>query len=167
MPRPNHWNRFIYAAWAPFYDFLVQAPPLLRARERAIEELAPRRLPHHRASEGGRRGRKAPGRLRIITSHLLARSLIDNYKRRRFERDRLQDSFIAVGTAVTGGPPRRSLREELPHTAPASSRARNRSLGYGWIIRGRGRCLRPSRFILSHVQRLFPLWLRRRISWSQ
>lgn len=41
MPRPNRWNRFIYAAWAPFYDLLVQAPPLLRARKQAIEELAP------------------------------------------------------------------------------------------------------------------------------
>ena len=26
--------------------------------------------------------------------------------------------FIAVGTAVAGGPPHRSVREELPHTAP-------------------------------------------------
>jgi hypothetical protein len=33
---------------------------------------------------------------------------------------------IAVGTAVTGSPPLRSVREELPHTAPVSSRARNR-----------------------------------------
>ena len=38
---------------------------------------------------------------------------------------------ITVGTAVAGGPPHRSVREELPHTAPALSRARNRSLGYG------------------------------------
>ena len=30
---------------------------------------------------------------------------------------------IAVGTSVTGGPPHRSVREELPHTAPALSRA--------------------------------------------
>jgi len=30
---------------------------------------------------------------------------------------------IAVGTAVTGGPPHRSVREALPHTAPALSRA--------------------------------------------
>ncbi len=36
---------------------------------------------------------------------------------------------IAVGTAVTGGPPHRSVREVLPHTAPALSRARNRWLG--------------------------------------
>ena len=30
---------------------------------------------------------------------------------------------IAVGTAVTGGPPHRSVREALPHTAPALSLA--------------------------------------------
>ena len=36
---------------------------------------------------------------------------------------------IAVGTAVTGGPPRRSVREELPHTALALSRARKRCSG--------------------------------------
>ena len=36
---------------------------------------------------------------------------------------------IAVGTAVAGGPPHRSVREVLPHTAPALSRARNRSSG--------------------------------------
>ena len=29
----------------------------------------------------------------------------------------------ALGTAVSGGPPHRSVREELPHTAPALSRA--------------------------------------------
>ena len=45
----------------------------------------------------------------------------------------------AVGTAVTGGPPHRSVREALPHTAPALSRARNRLSGYGWTMRGRGR----------------------------
>ena len=27
--------------------------------------------------------------------------------------------MVAVGTALTGGPPRRSVRAELPHTAPA------------------------------------------------
>ena len=36
---------------------------------------------------------------------------------------------IAVGTAVTSGPPRRSVREELPHTALALSRARKRCSG--------------------------------------
>ena len=36
---------------------------------------------------------------------------------------------IAVGTAVTGGPPRRSVREALPHTALAASRTRKRSFG--------------------------------------
>jgi antitoxin (DNA-binding transcriptional repressor) of toxin-antitoxin stability system len=36
---------------------------------------------------------------------------------------------IAVGTAVTGGPPHRSVREGFPHTALAVSRARKRSVG--------------------------------------
>jgi len=36
---------------------------------------------------------------------------------------------IAVGTAVAGGPPHRSVHEALPHTAPALSRARNRWFG--------------------------------------
>lgn len=40
MPRPNRWNRFIYAMWAPFYDLLVSAPVITRARGRAIGELA-------------------------------------------------------------------------------------------------------------------------------
>jgi len=38
-------------------------------------------------------------------------------------------SLIAVGTALSGGPPHRSVLEELPHTAPALSRARNRLSG--------------------------------------
>ncbi len=38
----------------------------------------------------------------------------------------LQFDSIAVGTAVAGGPPHRSVREGFPHTAPTSSRARNR-----------------------------------------
>jgi len=33
---------------------------------------------------------------------------------------------IAVGTAVAGSPPHRSVREELPHTALTLSLARNR-----------------------------------------
>jgi hypothetical protein len=28
--------------------------------------------------------------------------------------------YIAVGTVITGRPPHRSVREELPHTAPPS-----------------------------------------------
>ena len=36
---------------------------------------------------------------------------------------------IAVGTAIADRPPHRSVREVLPHTAPAASRARNRSFG--------------------------------------
>ena len=35
----------------------------------------------------------------------------------------------AVGTAVTGRPPHRSVREVFPHTALAASRARKRSFG--------------------------------------
>ena len=38
----------------------------------------------------------------------------------------VRKDLIAVGTVVTDGPPRRSVREELPHTAPALSQARNR-----------------------------------------
>ena len=34
-----------------------------------------------------------------------------------------QSESIAVGTAITSRPPLRSVREELPHTAPALSRA--------------------------------------------
>ncbi len=60
-----------------------------------------------------------------------------------------------VGTAVAGGPPHRSVREELPHTAPALSRARNRWSGYGWRMRGTGDAsLRRS--IRSQVQRCLP-----------
>ena len=36
---------------------------------------------------------------------------------------------IAVGTAVASRPPHGSVREVLPHTAPAASRARKRSFG--------------------------------------
>ena len=35
---------------------------------------------------------------------------------------RMAYSVIAVGTAVTSGPPHRSVLEELPHTAPPLSR---------------------------------------------
>ena len=37
--------------------------------------------------------------------------------------DSIQGSGIAVGTAVAGSPPHRSVREVFPHTAPALSRA--------------------------------------------
>jgi len=40
-------------------------------------------------------------------------------------------SSIAVGTAVASRPPHRSVLEELPHTAPALSRAAKRWFGYG------------------------------------
>ena len=45
------------------------------------------------------------------------------------DAQRNQTKVIAVGTAVAGGPPRRSVREALPHTAPALSLARNRLSG--------------------------------------
>lgn len=48
-------------------------------------------------------------------------------------------NVIAVGTAIAGRPPHRSVREELPHTALAASRSRNRTLGYGCRMRGLGR----------------------------
>ena len=37
--------------------------------------------------------------------------------------------MVAVGTALTSRPPHRSVLEALPHTAPASSRTRNRASG--------------------------------------
>ncbi|QEG43134.1 hypothetical protein UC8_51780 [Roseimaritima ulvae] len=61
--------------------------------------------------------------------------------------------FFAVGTAVTGGPPHRSVLEELPHTAPALSRARKRMLGYGWITRSGGKYFSIRRLMRTHVQR--------------
>ena len=47
--------------------------------------------------------------------------------RKGFTVGRFTEKVIAVGTAVSGGPPHRSVREELPHTAPALSRTRNRA----------------------------------------
>ena len=57
--------------------------------------------------------------------------MADNYFSAQFEKisdraktatdtlRRLSRSLIAVGTALTGGPPRRSQRAGLPHWAPA------------------------------------------------
>ena len=50
---------------------------------------------------------------------------------------------IAVGTALSGRPPHRSVREELPHTAPTSSRTyfrvvldgAGRSVDVGLLVR--------------------------------
>ena len=39
MKRTNAWNRLTYTLWAPFYDILVGAPIISRARRRAIEAL--------------------------------------------------------------------------------------------------------------------------------
>jgi hypothetical protein len=33
---------------------------------------------------------------------------------------KIHDSAVAVGTALAGGPPHRSVRAALPHTAPTS-----------------------------------------------
>ena len=49
--------------------------------------------------------------------------LIDGYPVRfDFEQSQMEvvDPSVAVGTALTGGPPHRSQRAELPHWAPAS-----------------------------------------------
>ena len=78
-------------------------------------------------------------RIRISKSRDLAAQSIGSHGTiRRFSRERaelLSDvdtacscagpylMAIAVGTAVSGGPPHRSVREELPHTALALSRA--------------------------------------------
>ena len=35
----NHWNRFIYALWSPFYDMLVRAKAIARARRMAFDLL--------------------------------------------------------------------------------------------------------------------------------
>jgi hypothetical protein len=67
--------------------------------------------------------------------------------------ERFIENSIAVGTAVAGGPPHRSVREALPHTAPTLSRARNRWSGYGCRMRGRGRWRRTSCCIRCQVQR--------------
>ena len=46
---------------------------------------------------------------------------------------------FAVGMALTGHPPHRSRRAELPHRAPASGYdVFSRSFGYGCVIRGGG-----------------------------
>jgi ubiquinone/menaquinone biosynthesis C-methylase UbiE len=39
MPQANHWNRFIYALWSPFYDRLINTSGFTRARRRAFELL--------------------------------------------------------------------------------------------------------------------------------
>ena len=38
--------------------------------------------------------------------------------RKQGEQNYFRQNRIAVGTALTGGPPHRSVRAELPHTAP-------------------------------------------------
>ena len=45
---------------------------------------------------------------------------------------------VAVGTALAGGPPHRSVREGFPHSAPTLGRASKRTLGYGCRIFGEG-----------------------------
>lgn len=43
MSKANRWNRIIYTLWSPFYDLLINASLLTRARRRAFELLALRR----------------------------------------------------------------------------------------------------------------------------
>ena len=45
--------------------------------------------------------------------------------------DRQGVKRVAVGTGIAPRPPHRSVRAELPHTAPALSHDAKRSLGYG------------------------------------
>ncbi|MEZ6063970.1 MAG: methyltransferase domain-containing protein [Planctomycetaceae bacterium] len=40
MPYSNRWNRFIYACWSPFYDFLIGLPPFQKARSRLWQSVA-------------------------------------------------------------------------------------------------------------------------------
>ena len=70
-------------------------------------------------------------------------------------------AFIAVGTPVTGRPPHRSVREELPHTAPTLGLVtRSLRFGYGCRIFAVGTHVLTNRLILSHV-RLRAFWLLR------
>jgi hypothetical protein len=79
----------------------------------------------------------------------------------------MNGKLIAVGTGIAARPPQRSVREELPHTAPTLSRARNRWFGQGCKTRGRGRWRRITRCIRDQVQRSLPFWLRLRRTVSQ
>ena len=45
--------------------------------------------------------------------------------------ERTEGQPVAVGTRIAPRPPHRSVRAELPHTAPALSHDAKRSLGYG------------------------------------
>ena len=40
MSGSNRWNRFIYALWSPFYDLLINAGFIARARRKAFDLLA-------------------------------------------------------------------------------------------------------------------------------
>jgi len=42
MSQANRWNRFIYTLWSPFYDLLINASFLVRARRRAFDLLGVR-----------------------------------------------------------------------------------------------------------------------------
>jgi hypothetical protein len=74
-------------------------------------------------------------------------------------------STVAVRTPVTRRPPHRSVRAELPHTAPALSHDAKRWLGWGWLTRTLGMYLATSGAKRSHVMRV--RWLRRRSAESQ
>ena len=57
------------------------------------------------------------------------------------------ENGIAVGTGLSARPPHRSVREELPHTAPTSGHNASRSLGYGCRTLAGGIHVAISRFI--------------------
>ncbi len=40
LPPVNRWNRFIYALWSPFYDLLINARAITRARRKAFDLLS-------------------------------------------------------------------------------------------------------------------------------
>ena len=77
-----------------------------------------------------------------------------------YEHDGMEAKAVAVGTWVTPRPPHRSVRAELPHTAPALSHDVRRWFGYGWRTRTFGIWLSTSRPKRSQVIR--ERWLRRR-----
>jgi len=96
------------------------------------------------------------------------RGAVGEGTRRRFLSTKRPEGFgrkivaprVAVGTALSGGPPHRSRRAGLPHRALALGQTRRRSQGYGCRIRGSGNQQAMRRCIRSHVIRV--LWLRRR-----
>ena len=65
-------------------------------------------------------GQKAPFKLKDIWALRVRLQMEDRVR-----------ELVAVGTGIAPRPPHRSVRAELPHTAPALSHDAKRSLGYG------------------------------------